>query len=330
VIIGAGSASFEIIRNLIQKLPVMITPTWVNTKTQPIAVGDVLSYLEEGISLNITGRTIVDIGSDIMSFREMMLGAADAMGLKRFIIPVPFLTPKLSSYWLGLVTSVPFKIAAALIGGLKSETIKQNDNASLLFPQVNPVSYPQSVKQAIEEIERDQVISRWCDSSAGEACDVIYQDDPSSAIIRDRRIVTFANISPAQVYQSILTVGGARGWYTYNLLWRIRGAIDKLLGGYGLGRGRRNPNELRIGDALDFWKVADLKENKRVLLVAQMKLPGKAWLEFAIEGDQLIQTAHYYPNGLWGRLYWYATNPFHNLVFQDLAEKIVEHARQID
>jgi hypothetical protein len=158
---------------------------------------------------------------------------------------------------------------------------------------------------------------------------VIYQDDPSVAIIRDRRLVGFGDIPPARVYQSILSIGGKRGWYTYHFLWRIRGAMDKAVGGYGLSRGRRNPQELRIGDALDFWKVADLRENKRVLLVAQMKLPGKAWLEFSIEGDQLIQTAHYYPNGLWGRLYWYVTNPFHNLVFQNLAEKIVEHAKQI-
>lgn len=252
------------------------------------------------------------------------------MGLNRFIMPVPLLTPRLSSYWLVLITTVPFKMAAALIDGLKSETIKQNDNASTLFADIKPMSFEQSVSSAIEEIEKDQVLSRWCDSSAGEACDVIYRDDPSTAIIRDRREVTFKKLSPAKVYQSVLTIGGEKGWYTYHFLWRIRGALDKAVGGYGLGRGRRNPKELRIGDALDFWKVADLKENKRVLLVAQMKLPGKAWLEFVIEEDRLVQTAHYYPNGLWGRLYWYVTNPFHNLVFQDLAEKIVEHARHIN
>ena len=328
VIIGPGSASFEIIRNLVQKLPVMITPKWVNTRSQPIAVEDVLSYLEAGVGLEKTGKIVVDIGSDIMSFRDMMHGAGKAMGLKRLIIPVPLLTPRLSSYWLVLITTVPYKIASALIEGLKSETVKQNDNAALLFPGIQPISFMQAVKNAVGEIERDQVISRWCDSSAGETCDVIYQDDPSSAIIRDRRIVEFDNIPPANIYQSILTIGGEKGWFTYHYLWRIRGAIDKMFGGYGLGRGRRDLKDLRVGDALDFWKVADLKENKRVLLVAQMKLPGKAWLEFAIEEDRLIQTAHYYPNGLWGRLYWYVTNPFHNLVFQDLAEKIVEHAGQ--
>jgi hypothetical protein len=265
-----------------------------------------------------------------MSFREMMVAAGRAMGLKRFIIPVPVLSPRLSSYWLVLITTVPFKMAAALVDGLKSETVQQNDNAALLFPTIKPMSFVHAVQHAIDEIEKDQVISRWCDSSSGKACDVIYQDDPSSAIIRDRRVVEFGDIPPAKVYQSILSIGGKKGWHKYHFLWQIRGAMDKAVGGYGLSRGRRNPQELRIGDALDFWKVADLKENKRVLLLAQMKLPGKAWLEFTISGGQLTQTAHYYPNGLWGRLYWYATNPFHNLVFQDLAEKIVVQARQVN
>jgi len=330
VIIGSGSASFEIIRNLAQKLPVMIAPRWVNTKTQPIAVADVLSYLEESVSLKNTGNTVVDIGADIMTFREMMVAAGRVMGLKRFVIPVPVLSPKLSSYWLVLITTVPFKMAAALVEGLKSETVKQNDNAVLLFPQIKPMPFEDAVQQAIAEIEKDQVVSRWCDSSAGEVCDITYQDDPSSAIIRDQRIVNCEGVTPEKIYRSILSIGGDRGWHKYHFLWRIRGLMDKAVGGYGLSRGRRNPEELRVGDALDFWKVADLKINKRVLLLAQMKLPGKAWLEFTIDGDQLIQTAHYYPNGLWGRLYWYATNPFHNLVFQDLAEKIVEQARQTD
>jgi uncharacterized protein YbjT (DUF2867 family) len=327
VIIGSGSASFEMIRNLAQKLPLMVTPRWVNTKTQPIAVDDVLSYLEESVSLENTGNTVVDIGADIMSFREMMVAAGRVMGLSRFIIPVPVLSPKLSSYWLVLITTVPFKVAAALVEGLKSETVQQNDNATLLFPKIKPMSFVHAVERAIDEIEKDQVISRWCDSSAGEACDIIYQDDPSSAIIRDRRVVEFGDLGPEKVFRSALAIGGERGWYKYNVLWRLRGAMDKAVGGYGLNRGRRAKGELRIGDSLDFWKVADIKPNKRLLLLAQMKLPGKAWLEFSIEGDQLIQTAHYYPHGLWGRLYWYTTNPFHNLVFQDLAEKIVKQAR---
>jgi uncharacterized protein YbjT (DUF2867 family) len=326
VIIGAGSKSFEILRNLMQKLPVMVTPKWVTTRTQPIAVDDVLSYLTASIWLDTRENLIVDIGSENMSFKDMMLAAARVMGLKRFVWPLPVLTPKLSSYWLIFFTPVPYKIAAALVEGLKSETVQQNDNAKRCFPEIMPLSFEDSVRRAIKEIEDEQVVSRWCDSSAGEACDIILQDDPSSAIIRDRRVIEFSNIAPEKVFQSALAIGGARGWYKYNILWRLRGAIDKMVGGYGLNRGRRLSGELRIGDALDFWKVADITPNKRLLLLAQMKLPGKAWLEFAIEDNTLVQTAHYYPRGIWGRLYWYITMPFHNLVFQDLAEKIVKQA----
>ncbi|MDX1776827.1 MAG: SDR family oxidoreductase [Desulfobulbales bacterium] len=328
VIIGSGSASFEIIRNLVQKLPLMVTPRWVNTKTQPIAVDDVLSYLEKAVILENTGNKIIDIGADIMSFKEMMIAAAHTMGLQRFIIPVPVLSPKLSSYWLVLITTVPFKVAGSLVEGLKSETVQQNDNATLLFPTIKPMSFVHAVERAIDEIEKNQVISRWCDSSAGEVCDIINQDDPSSAIIRDQRVIELGDLAPEKVFRSALAVGGQRGWYKYNVLWRLRGTIDKMVGGYGLSRGRRQEGELRIGDSLDFWKVADIRPNKRLLLLAQMKLPGKAWLEFSIAGDKLIQTAHYYPNGLWGRLYWFVTKPFHNLVFQDLAEKIVAQAGQ--
>jgi uncharacterized protein YbjT (DUF2867 family) len=328
VIIGAGSKSFEILRNLVQKLPVMVTPRWVTTRTQPIAVDDVLSYLVASIWLETNENMIVDIGSDPMNFKAMMLSAARVMGLRRFVFPLPVLTPKLSSYWLIFFTPVPYKIAAALVEGLKSETVQQNDNAARYFPAIKPLSFEDSVRRAIKEIEDEQVVSRWCDSSAGEACDIIYQDDPSSAIIRDRRVIEFNNVAPEKVFQSALAIGGERGWYKYNVLWRLRGAMDKMVGGYGLNRGRRVRRELRIGDALDFWKVADIKPNKRLLLLAQMKLPGKAWLEFIVEDNALIQTAHFYPRGVLGRLYWYSTLVFHNLVFQDLAEKIVKQAEQ--
>jgi len=328
IIIGAGSKSFEILRHLIHKIPVMVTPRWVTTRTQPIAVDDVLAYLAASIRLETGENIIVDIGSDIMNFKEMMLAAARVMGLQRFIFPLPVLTPRLSSYWLIFFTPVPYKIAAALVEGLKSETVQQNDNAARYFPGIKPISFEESVRRAIKEIEDEQVVSRWCDSSAGVACDIINQDDPSSAIIRDRRTVEFGNIAPEKVFEAALAIGGERGWYKYNVLWRLRGAMDKMVGGYGLNRGRRERRELRIGDALDFWKVVDIKPNKRLLLLAQMKLPGKAWLEFIIEDHMLVQTAHFYPRGILGRLYWYSTLVFHNLVFQDLAEKIVRQAGQ--
>jgi uncharacterized protein YbjT (DUF2867 family) len=217
IIIGAGSKSFEILRNLAQKLPVMVTPKWVTTRTQAIAVDDVLSYLTASIWLENKENIIVDIGSDIMNFKDMMLSAARIMGLRRFIFPLPVLTPKLSSYWLIFFTPVPYKIAAALVEGLKSETVQQNDNAARYFPEITPLSFEDSVRQAVKEIEDEQVISRWCDSSAGEVCDIIYQDDPSSAIIRDRRVVEFENVAPEKVFQAALEIGGKRGWYRYNL-----------------------------------------------------------------------------------------------------------------
>ena len=330
IIIGSGSASFEIIRSLVHKLPLMITPRWVATRTQPIAVEDVLSYLEAAMDISHQDNLQVDIGAQAMSFKEMMLQAARAMGLKRWLIQVPVLTPRLSSYWLVLFTTVPYRVAKALVEGLKSETIVLNDNARRCFPDIDPMSYDQAVRRALEELEQHQVISRWCDSSADIACDITAHDDPGGSILRDVRILPLDSISQAAVYKSACRIGGENGWYTYNILWRLRGLIDKFVGGYGLSRGRRMDHELRLGDALDFWKVVDLKENKRLLLHAQMKLPGKAWLEFDIQPDRLVQTAHFIPSGIWGRIYWYSVLPLHNLVFTNLARQILDTARNIE
>jgi uncharacterized protein YbjT (DUF2867 family) len=330
IIIGSGSASFEIICSLVHKLPLLITPRWVATRTQPIGVDDVLAYLEAAIDIVHQDNLMVDIGAQAMSFKEMMLQAARAMGLRRWLIQVPVLSPRLSSYWLVLFTTVPFRVAAALVEGLKSETIVQNDNAGRYFPEIRPMGYIQAVKRALEELEQRQVVSRWCDSSADIACDITAHDDPGSSILRDVRILPLEGISQAAVYKSACRIGGENGWYTYNFLWRLRGLIDKLVGGYGLSRGRRLNHELRLGDALDFWKVADLKENKRLLLHAQMKLPGKAWLEFDVQPDQLVQTAHFIPSGIWGRIYWYSVLPLHSLVFTNLARQILTTARTIE
>jgi len=329
VIIGAGSASFEIIRNLVQKLPIMVTPSWVKTKTQPIAVEDVLAYLEAALYLEKEESLIVDIGTEPMSFRKILLEAARVMGLRRWLIPVPILSPRLSSFWLVLFTPVPFRIATALVEGLKSETIAQNDNADRFFPEIRPRPYSTAVEEAMAEMEHQEVLSRWCDSSGGTVCDVKDQTDPSGSILHDRREVELGKVPPAAVYRAVCTLGGTSGWYDYHLLWRVRGWLDKLAGGYGLNRGRRLRSELRIGDAVDFWKVADLKENKRVLLLAQMKVPGKAWLEFDIQPDRLVQTAHFNPRGLLGRIYWYSVLPLHHLVFGNLATSIVRHAARL-
>jgi len=330
VIIGSGSASFEIIQNLVQKLPAMITPLWVKTKTQPISIKDVLSYLNAALDLDIRENIVIDIGADPMDFRGMMLGTAKVMGLRRYLFPVPVLSPKLSSYWLILFTQVPYKIASALVEGLKSETLVLNDNAEKYFPDINPMSFSEAVQTAIDEMEQDQVVSRWCDSSAGNTCDVFSLDETKDAILHDRRVVPLQGISQGAVFRAACAIGGEQGWYRYNYLWRIRGFLDKIIGGYGLSRGKRSTWDLRIGDALDFWKVADIRPGKRLLLLAQMKLPGRAWLEFEIHPDQLIQTAHFNPKGIWGRVYWYAVLPLHHYVFADLAKQIVAHASQYD
>ena len=328
VIIGSGSASFEIIYNLVNKLPAMVTPTWVRTKTQPIGVEDVVNYLEKAATVIVDQPNLtVDIGSSPMSFQEMMLAAAKVMGLRRFLFPVPVLSPKLSSYWLIFFTPIPYKMAGALVEGLKSETLVLNNNAEIYFPDIHPRSYEHAVAEAIHEIENDQVLSRWCDSSAEKFCDIKDQADTRSAILRDIRKVPLDDLDPARVFQSACTIGGNTGWYTYSILWQLRGLIDKIAGGYGLNRGRRTRNTLRVGDALDFWKVVDIRKNKRLLLLAQMKVPGKAWLEFDIQDNVLIQTAHFFPSGILGRLYWYSVVPIHNLVFSNLAKKIVEHAK---
>ncbi len=329
VIIGSGSASFEIIRHLVQKLPVMITPRWVRTRTQPIGISDVLQYLFQARDLVIDENLIVDIGSEKMMFKDMLLRAADVMELKRYIIPVPVLSPWLSSYWLMLMTPVPFPIARALIQGLKSETTVKNENARKYFPQIHPLSFQESIQRALEEIERDQVISRWCDSSSKETCDIQGLDKVESATYREDVTYDFGEIPPDKVFASIESVGGDNGWFKYDWLWRLRGFIDIIFAGPGLSRGRRDPHKLRMGDGLDFWKVADLIPNKRLLLVNQMKVPGKAWLEFSIQGSYLFLTAHYYPKGLWGRLYWFLTKPLHKLIFPDMARGIVKRARQI-
>jgi uncharacterized protein YbjT (DUF2867 family) len=330
IIVGSGSISFEILRNLIQEFPIMIVPKWVNTKTQPICVNDVLNYLIAAIHSNIAGNIVVDIGSEQMSFKQMLCRTAKVMNLKRhFWIPpiaVPAFTSMLSSYWIAIFTPVPFRITFPLVEGLHSETILQNDNALKYFPNIKPVLFEEAITTAIKEIENDQVMSRWCDSSAGEVCDIKYQDDLSQAVFTNRKVVDFGHLSPSRVFETAITVGGEVGWFTYHFLWVTRGVMDKFFGGCGLNRGRRNTRELRVGDALDFWKVVDIKKNKRLLLLGQLWLPGKGWLEFDIEDCKLVQTAYFYPYGILGRIYWYIFMPFHGIIFRDLAKHIIKVA----
>lgn len=328
VIIGSGSASFEIIRNLIQKLPIMITPKWVRTKAQPIGVEDVISYLDRAKTDTLKGSHVIDIGSEKLCYQEMMIQCAEVMGLTRLIIPVPFLSVGLSSYWLNIFTPVPFSVASSLIKGVRCEVVVQNDNAQKLLPDIQPSSFKQSIAKALYEAEENQVLSRWSDGGH-DVWDMNHKDSIDKAVFIDRQTLDLSGVDPSYVHQSYMSIGGKNGWFAYDWLWEIRGFIDKLVGGVGLHRGRRSQDTLRIGDSLDFWKVVDIQENERLLLYAQMRVPGKAWLEFKIYKGKLIQSAYFLPKGVFGRLYWYTLIPIHYLVFRDIIRNVLKKAKSL-
>ncbi len=327
VIIGSGSASFEIIRNLVEKLPVMTTPKWVSTMAQPICVDDVLRYLYESLYIKENKNLIVDIGAEQLSYKNMMIECARGLGLKRTLIPVPFMSINLSSYWLNLFTPVQYNVAKALIEGLNSEVIIQNDHAKKYFPQITPIPFIDAVKKAETEIKENQVVSRWNDNG-GKVWDEVHHKEFSDAIFVDRKVQDIQNLDKHKIYEAFTSLGGKNGWFDFDFLWEIRGIIDKMIGGVGLKRGRRSECDLRTGDCLDFWKVVDLKKDERLLLFAQMKLPGNAWLEFKIKDNKLIQSAYFYPKGLWGRIYWYSLIPLHYFVFNNMIKSIVEKAKE--
>jgi len=326
VIIGSGSASFEIIRNLVEKLPVMITPKWVDTDAEPIGVDDVIEYLYEAKDLEVEKSKVIDIGSGVLKYRDIMLKCAKVLNLKRYILKTPILSINLSSHWLNLFTPVPINVSKALIEGLSSPVVKQNKNAKKFFPKIEPKSFEESVKKALVEIEENQVISRWSDSS--DVWERNHKKDISNAIYLDRKIESIKGIDREKVYKSFTSIGGKNGWFDFDFLWEIRGIIDKVLGGVGLKRGRRSECDLRTGDCLDFWRVVEVNEN-RMLLFAQMKTPGKAWLEFKIEDDKLIQSAYFYPKGIWGRIYWHILTPLHFFVFRNLIKNIIKKAKEL-
>lgn len=328
VIIGSGSASFEIIRNLVEKLPVMIAPRWVNTETCPIYIDDVIEYLKAAILSKSPIHAKIDIGMSPTTFKQMLLDTAEVMGLKRIIITVPVLTPRLSSYWLILFTPVNFDLARELVLGLKTRTVKTNRNAEYFFPDIKVKSFKESIKKAIDEIETNQVISRWCDSSKGLVCDVPQVPDIAKAVYQYSCFKHIDKPLAHKIFETCKTLGGSRGWYAFDFLWSLRGFVDKLLGGYGLSRGRRLDKDLRVGDVIDFWKVIDIVEGERLLLESQMKIPGRAWLEFTLLDDKFNQTAYFYPKGLSGRVYWFALLPVHKLIFKKMINNIVSISKK--
>lgn len=329
IIIGSGSASFEIIRDLVEKLPVMIAPKWLNNLTQPIAVRDVLNYLTLVLGNPACFNQSFEIGGpDVMSYKDLLLKFAKIRGLKRKIYTVPVLTPHLSSYWLFFVTSTSFSLARFLVESLMNNVVCKENRITTLFPK-KLLKFEEAVQLAFTRIEEDWVPSSWKDTLSGSTLNPdlsIYVQVPRFGILSDKRSVPFS-CPIEEVQKRIWSLGGNRGWLVMNWAWKLRGFLDKLVGGIGLRRGRTHPTRLKAGDALDFWRVllADEK-NRRLLLYAEMKLPGEAWLEFEIipheTGGTLKQTASFRPNGIWGRFYWYSLYPFHNLIFSQLAKHI--------
>lgn len=330
IIVGSGSASFEIIRDLVEKLPVMITPRWLNTKHHPIAIRNVIQYLTGVLLRKELYNSSFDIGGpDILTYKEMLLQFAEIRGLKRYILTVPVMTPRLSSYWLYFVTATSYKLAVNLVDSMKIEIVgKPNVLEKLL--NIKPISYKEAVGMAFTKIEQNEVISSWKDSlvsSLREDNLLEHINVPTFGCLTDKRekVIT-TNI--VKVMNNIWSIGGDRGWYYADWLWHLRGFLDKLVGGVGLRRGRTNAYTIHTGDTLDFWRVlAADKENKRLLLYAEMKLPGEAWLEFKIINKSgknfLKQTATFRPKGLLGRLYWYSVLPFHYFVFDGMARNII-------
>lgn len=325
IIVGSGSASFEIIRDLCEKLPVMITPTWVKTRCQPIAIRNVIEYLTGVLGNPKYYDDAFDIGGpDIITYKEMMQVYAKIRKLPLFIIDVPFLSPKLSSYWLYFVTSTSYKLALNLVDSMRVEVITQDKRLQEMM-DVTPIGYGDAIRLAFEKIEQNQVISSWKDSmSSGRFRDDLkqYVQVPTYGCLKDEQKIEIDD--PERVLNNIWSIGGKKGWYYGNSLWKFRGLIDKIFGGVGLRRGRTHPDKIYEGDALDFWRVilADKKE-KRLLLFAEMKVPGEAWLEFDIdENNVLHQTATFRPRGLWGRLYWFAMLPFHYFIFGGMIRRI--------
>jgi uncharacterized protein YbjT (DUF2867 family) len=326
IIVGSGSASFEIIRDIVEKLPVMVTPKWLNTKTQPLGIRDVLTFLSRSLGKEELFNKNYDIfGPEVLTYKEMLLQFAEIRGLKRYIYTLPLLSPKLSSYWLYFVTSTSFQLASALVSSMKVEVIGKPSKINSII-DVTPMDYKTAVDLAFQKIEQNEVISSWKDAvSSGVFNDQLSKhiELPQYGCFKD---VRHRDIQDEDfTIDKIWSIGGRNGWYSFNGLWKIRGYADKLFGGVGLRRGRTHDTYLEAGDPLDFWRVllADKKE-KRLLLFAEMKLPGEAWLEFKIVKDKLYQRAVFRPKGVWGRLYWFSVLPFHAFVFNGMINALVD------
>lgn len=324
IIVGSGSASFEIIRDLVEKLPVMVTPYWLNTKSQPIAIRNVIEFLMGVLGKDFTYNKHYDIGgTDVLSYKQMLLQFAEVRGLKRYIFPTPFMTPRLSSYWLYFITTTTYELAKNLVDSMKVDVIaEKNDLAERLG--ITLYSYKEAIKMAFDKISQNNVLSSWYDSFSNQFHKRNvwqYLEVPDKGTFKDKRHMEI--LDEEKTLNRIFGIGGNNGWYYANFLWKIRGLMDRLFGGVGLSRGRRDTSALEPGDSVDFWRVLFAsREDKRLLLFAEMKVPGEAWLEFKIKDGILYQEATFRPLGLKGRLYWYSVLPFHGLIFNGMLKKL--------
>jgi uncharacterized protein YbjT (DUF2867 family) len=328
MIVGAGSLSFEILRYLAERLPVMLCPRWTSTRSQPIAIRDVLDYLVAALaSEEAAGRTVEIGGADVLGYRDLLAGYAALRGLRRWLVPVPVLSPGLSSHWVHWMTPVPKGIARPLIEGLRHEVIVRDDLARRLFPAVNPMGYREALAEALAALERGELQATWSDAlgtSQGDLRPAVLTT--AEGMILERRQLDVAAPAPA-VFRAFTGLGGERGWLYADWAWQTRGLLDRLCGGVGLRRGRRDPDRLRVGDALDFWRVEEVIAPRVLRLRAEMKVPGRAWLQFEAQprdggGARLVQTAYFAPRGLAGHAYWYALYPVHAAIFRNLVRRV--------
>jgi len=326
-VIGSGSASFEMVRYLTERLPVMVTPRWVENAVQPVNIRAVLEYLVSALEKQPLG--VVDIGGEVLTFKEMMLQYAQARGLSRTILPLPVLAPRLAALWVGLVTPITNSLAKPLVEGIVTPVLADTRKAREVFPEIQPFDYLHSVELALERIQKRAVETRWSSSLAGRSS---FQLADREGLVREVRS-TFVEVEPRFVFQSFASIGGKRGWLVWKWAWWIRGLMDQIVGGPGLRRGRRHPTEILAGEALDFWRVEKVELDRRLVLRAEMKVPGRAWLSFEAKpeegGCRLIQTALFSPKGLLGFLYWYAMYPAHQFIFGGMCRAIAADAERL-
>lgn len=323
IIIGAGSASFEMIRYLTERLPIMVTPKWVSNLIQPIGIEDVLAYLIQALDKESLG--IINIGSSPLTFKKMMLEYARLRDLKRYILSVPVLTPTLAGRWVGCVTPIPNSLAIPLIEGIKYPVTANTDKARELFPLISPAPYEQALQLALDETAKDVIETRWSDA---HGLPTGYTIEDWEGLIREKQ-TKISQATPEALFETISNLGGNTGWFSYSWAWSLRGFIDRIIGGPGLLRGKRKDKSLRVGDAIDFFRIEKIVPNHELLLRVEMKVPGKAWLRFELnpvpEGTLITQTAYFQPHGLWGLIYWYSLYVPHYFIFKSLIAKIASN-----